>query len=139
MRFLKSMGVVVAIAVLSFVFVPKASADKMDQRTIVTFDQPIEVPGALLAPDTYVFKVVGGTRGVIQVLNKAENHQYATFVSVPESRNKPFDKTVIRLAKRPTPTGSPMAITTLFLPGRTDGHGFVYPRQSKSSLAAKNQ
>ena len=74
MRFWKSVGVLVVIAALSFVFVPKVSASERDQKTIVTFSGPVEIPGKVLTPGTYTFKVLdlAGTRDVVQVLDKNE-------------------------------------------------------------------
>jgi len=138
MRFWKSMGVVVVIAVLSFVFVPRVSASDMDQKTIVTFNEPVEIPGKVLTPGTYTFKVldVAGTRDVVQVLDKNEMQVYATFIALPATIDKPSEKPFIRFAERPT--GSPAAIEAWFYPGRTDGHEFVYPRKRASELAKAN-
>jgi len=72
MRLLKPMAVVVAVAALSFVLAPKVGASNWDQKTILTFNQAVEVPGAVLPAGTYVLKVVDslGTRNIIRVLNK---------------------------------------------------------------------
>jgi len=132
MRLLRSIEVVVAIAALSFVLVPKVGASNWDQKTILTFNQAVEVPGAVLPAGTYVLKVVDvlGTRNVIRVLNKDENSVLTTFMALPEYRDKPFEKTFIRFAERPM--GSPVAIDAWFYPGRTDGHKFIYPMQRAS-------
>jgi hypothetical protein len=135
MRFLRSMGVVVAIAVLSFVFVPKAGANNTDQKTVLTFNQAVEVPGTVLPSGTYVFKIVTGKREVVQVLNRDETRVYATFITLSERTDKPFAKPIIRFAERPA--GSPKAISAWFYPGRRDGHEFVYPHESTPELAAK--
>ncbi len=121
MRFWKSVGSLVMIAVLSFVFVPRVSASERDQKTIVTFSGPVEIPGKVLTPGTYTFKVldVAGTRDVVQVLDKNEMHVYATFIALPATINKPSEKPFISFAERPA--GSPPAIEAWFYPGRTDG------------------
>jgi hypothetical protein len=138
MRFWKSMGAVVVIAALSFVFVPRVSASERDQKTIVTFNEPVEIPGKVLTPGTYVFKVLdlAGTRDVIQVLDKDEMHVIATFIGLPATISKISDKPFIRFAERPS--GSPPAIEAWFYPGRTDGHEFVYPHDRAAELAKAN-
>ena len=138
MRFWRSMGVLVAIAVLSLAFVPRVSASERDQKTIVTFNEPVEIPGKVLTPGTYTFKSLdlAGTRDVIQVLDKNEMHVYATFIALPAMINTPSEKPFIRFAERPA--GSPAAIEAWFYPGRTDGHEFVYPRQRAAELAKAN-
>jgi hypothetical protein len=138
MRFLRSLEVIVGVVFLSLAFVGVVRSSESDQKTIVTFNQPVEIPGKVLTPGTYVFKVFDspGTRDVIQVLNKNEDHVVATFLAIPASTDKPFDKPFIRFAERAS--GSPPAIEAWFYPGRTDGHEFVYPRQHALELAKAN-
>ena len=94
MRFVKAICISVVIAVLIFVLAPKAGATITDERTILTFNQPVEIPGMVLPAGTYVFKVVDyamGDRNVIEVLDKNETHVYGTFVTRP----------VVRLGREP--------------------------------------
>jgi hypothetical protein len=138
MRFWRSLEVIVGVVILGLAFVGKVCASESDQKTIVTFNQPVEIPGKVLTPGTYVFKVLDspGTRDVIQVLNKNEDHVVATFIAIPASTDKPFEKPFIRFEERAS--GSPPAIEAWFYPGRTDGHAFVYPRQHALELAKAN-
>ena len=112
MRFLRSLEVIVGVVFLSLAFVGVVRSSESDQKTIVTFNQPVEIPGKVLTPGTYVFKVFDspGTRDVIQVLNKNEDHVVATFLAIPASTDKPFDKPFIRFAERAS--GSPFPATS---------------------------
>ena len=138
MRFRISVEVLVAMALSFFVSAPNISASDMDQKTIVTFSGPVEIPGKALGPGTYVFKVldVTGTRDVIQVLDKDEKHVYVTFLGIPVEMQKPSDKPFIRFKEQAA--GAPPAIEAWFYPGRTDGHEFVYPREHAAELAKAN-
>ena len=139
MRFRISVEVLVAMALLIFVSAPNISASDMDQKTIVTFSGPVDIPGKVLSPGTYVFKVidtVSGSRDVVQVLDKDEKHVYATFLGIPVEMNKPSDKPFIRF--REQAAGAPPAIEAWFYPGRTDGHEFVYPHEHAAELAKAN-
>jgi hypothetical protein len=138
MRFCKTLAVVVGIVVLSFALVPKVNASDFDQKTIVTFNQPVEVPGKVLVPGTYVFKVLdtAGTRDVVQVLDKSETHVIGTFLTIPTEMSKPPERPFIRFSERAS--GSPEAIEAWFYPGHTDGHEFVYPREHAVELAKAN-
>jgi len=129
MRLVRAMGVIVAIAALGFVLLPKIGAVDWDQKSILTFNQAVEVPGTVLPAGTYVFKVLDA-RNVIRVLNRDENHVYATFTSIPKYTEKPYEKTFIQYAERPM--GSPPAIEPWFYPGRIEGHEFIYPMQGIS-------
>jgi hypothetical protein len=55
---------------------PAARADEWNQRTVMTFSSPVEIPGQILPAGTYVFKVADSqaNRHIVQVFNKNENH-----------------------------------------------------------------
>jgi hypothetical protein len=117
---------------------PLVRADDWDQRTVVSFSAPVEVPGQVLLPGTYVFKLADSSadRNIVQVFNKDENHLYGTFLAIPDYRVKPADKTIITFNERPV--GSPEAIRSWFYPGENYGHDFVYPKPKAVALAKAN-
>jgi len=138
MRCCKSLEVLLSIAVVSVVFAVIAHASVADQKTILTFNQPVDIPGRVLTPGTYVFKVLdtGGSRDVVQVLDKDETHVIGTFIAIPMELPKAPEKPIIRF-KEQAP-GAPPAIEAWFYPGNNIGHEFVYPRQKAFELAKAN-
>jgi len=74
-----------------------ANADAWNKKTIVTISQSIEVPGAVLTPGKYVFKLVNSdsNRHIVQIMNERENHVYATNLAFAKQRMEPADKTVL--------------------------------------------
>jgi len=132
------MEVLLLIFVMSFIFVVNVHASEADQKTIVPFSGPVEIPGSVLNPGTYVFKVLdfAGTRDVVQVLDKDEKHVYASFIAIPVEMSKPPEKPFIRFKEQAA--GAPPAIEAWFYPGRADGHEFVYPREHAAELAKAN-
>ncbi len=117
---------------------PSLRADEWDQKTVFTFSAPVEVPGQVLLPGTYVFKLADSAwdRNIVQVFNKDENHLYGTFLAIPDYRITPADKTIITFDERPV--GSPEAIKAWFYPGENYGHDFVYPKPKATALAKTN-
>jgi hypothetical protein len=115
-----------------------ARADQWDQRTVFTFSGPVEVPGQVLLPGTYVFKLADSAsdRNIVQVFNKDETHLFGTFLAIPDYRVKPADKTIITFEERAA--GSPEAIKAWFYPGENYGHDFVYPKPKAMALAKAN-
>jgi hypothetical protein len=101
------------VAIFGFVM-PRAFADAWNQKTIVTFSGPVEIPGQVLPAGTYVFKVVDLDRHFVQIYDKYERHLYATVSSIPEVRSEATEKTVIHFEERAA--GSPPAIKTWFYP-----------------------
>ena len=65
---------------------PMAKADDWDQKTIFTFNIPVEIPGQALPAGTYVFKLANSSsdRNIVQVFNRDESHLYGTFLAIPD-------------------------------------------------------
>src|ERR1700694_3070527 len=85
-----------AISCLGMSFLPlSAYGDVWDQKTIFTFNAPVEVPGRVLLPGSYVFKLLNtqADRHIVQVFDKDQTHLIGTFLTIPDYRMKPADKT----------------------------------------------
>src|ERR1700678_414062 len=118
---------------------PAVRADDWDQRTVFTFSGPVEVPGQVLLPGTYVFKLADSAsdRNIVQVFNKNETELYGTFLAIPDYRAKPSGKPIITFDERPA--DSPEAVKAWFYPGENYGHDFVYPKPKALALAKVNK
>jgi hypothetical protein len=134
---IKKMIAFVCLGVLGTVL-PHAKADVWDQKTVFTFSGPVEVPGQVLRPGTYVFKLVDSQsdRSTVQVFNKNENHLYGTFLTIPNYRLQPAGKPIITFEERAA--GAPEAVRAWFYPGENYGHEFVYPKAKAVQLAKAN-
>jgi hypothetical protein len=121
------------------VMLPQARADERNQKTTITFSGPVEVPGQLLLPGTYVFKLADSIvdRNIIQVYSEDETHLYGTFLAIPDYRLRPTGKTIITFEERAA--GAPEAVRAWFYPGDNYGHQFVYPKAKAVELAKANQ
>jgi len=110
------------------VVAPSAIADEHDKKTIVTITEPLEVPGAVLQPGKYVFKLVESSndRHIVIIKNERENHTYATIFAIPNYKVRRTGKTEISLWE--TPAGQPKALRAWFYPGDNFGQEFLYPK-----------
>jgi hypothetical protein len=115
--------------------VPLVKADEWDKRSVVTFNEPVEVPGVqnhghgvILVPGTYVFKLADSSsdRDIVQIFNKDESQIYTTTIAIPEYRMTPTDHTVIHFEERRV--GSPEAIKDWYYPGDLRGEEFLYAK-----------
>jgi hypothetical protein len=124
---------------LAIGFTPQASADESNKETIVTINQPVEIPGKVLPPGTYVFKLLDSpsNRNILQIFDKDQKHLYATIMAVPDYRLNPPDKPLVRFEERPS--NSPEAIKALFYPGDNYGLEFVYPHNRATELAKRTK
>ena len=137
-RFSRAVMVAFGIGVVCLMLSSAASAQSWNKRTVVTFNAPVEIPGAgaqVLPAGTYVFRLLDSQsdRHIVQVFNKDESHIYATILAIPNWRLRPTDKTVMTFSERAT--GEPQAIRAWFYPGDNSGQEFVYPKKRAVELA----
>jgi hypothetical protein len=127
--------VAVALAILGLASAGSARADEHNKQTILTFSQPVEIPGHVLPAGTYTFKLADSMsdRHIVQIFNADGSQIIATIMAIPDYRLTATDKTVIRFGE--VPSGSPEAIRAWFYPGNTVGQEFVYPKPRAIQLA----
>jgi hypothetical protein len=127
---------VFSLALAGVLVAPRAKADEWNKKTFVTFNEPVEIPGRVLTPGTYVFKLLDSQadRDIVQIFNKDESQLYATILAIPDYRLTPTGKTVIKFEERKSDT--PEAIRAWFYPGNRYGFEFVYPQARATQLAA---
>jgi hypothetical protein len=118
---------------------PNAKAGQWDQKTVLTFSQPVEIPGLVLPAGTYVFSFLGSTadRNFIEVLSQDEQMVYATIEAIPDYRPNAVGETSIVYEQRKA--GAPHAIKEWFFPDRRYGHEFVYPEMGALELGKAEQ
>jgi len=132
---------VFSLALMGAVFSPGAKADEWNNKTVITFSGPVEIPGVhlkgwgVLPAGTYVFKLLDSQsdRHIVQIFNKDETVVYATILAIPNYRLKATGKTVMTFRERPA--GLPEALRAWFYPGKVWGDEFVYPRAKAVELA----
>src|SRR5689334_17491934 len=114
-------------------------ADEHDQATKLTFNEPIEVPGQILAAGTYWFTLMDSSsdRNIVQIWNEDRSQLLGTIFTIADYRFQPAGKTVINFEERPG--DQPQAIQAWFYPGENFGHEFVYPKARAISLAQQVQ
>ncbi len=141
MKMFKAVTTVCCAALMGAAFTAIARADAYDEKTIVTFSGPVEIPAVhlkgwgVLPAGTYVFKLVDSQsdRHIVQIFSADEKTVYATVLAIPNYRIKVTGKTVITFRERPA--GEPQAMRAWFYPGKAWGEEFVYPKARAIELA----
>jgi hypothetical protein len=133
-RILVSFGLAITFVALT----PPVKADEWNQKTIFTFNNPVEIPGQVLSPGTYEFKLADSLsdRNIVMVYSKNEKHFYGFFLAIPDYRLTPSSKPIITFEERAA--GAPEAVKAWFYPGENYGHDFVYPKVKAMELAKAN-
>jgi LPXTG-motif cell wall-anchored protein len=135
MRFFKVILMGLALSLLAGTFLNPVRADKWNKKTILTFSQPIEIPGKVLPAGTYTFRLLDSPsyRHIVQIWNEDGSQLITTILAVPNYRLEPKDETVIKFRERPG--DSPEALRAWFYPGDNFGQEFVYPKARAIQLA----
>ena len=103
-----------------------AKAESPMDKAVVTFDRPVEVPGKVLPPGSYVFKSIDNQE-LVQVFSADQKHLFATVAVVPQDRpaNDTDNDSHVDLGK--TRADAPQEVEGFFLSGRSTGYQFIYP------------
>jgi hypothetical protein len=135
MQNLKVFPIVLCAVFVCATLVPGARASQWDKKTIVTFTEAIEIPGQVLEPGTYVFKLFDSSsnRNIVQVWNEDEDHLLATILAIADEQPQANDKSVFYLD--PTSGGPGLALRAWFYAGEKSGQQFVYPSYPTNDVA----
>jgi len=138
MRTFRAFFAVFTLALLGAAFVASAQAQGLHEtfkKTSVTITRPMEIPGQVLQPGTYVFKVMDviGFRNIMQVTNADETKVFATVIAVPDYRVEQTDQPVVQYKEEAA--GKPSALRAWFYAHEKSGLEFVYPKTRAVELA----
>jgi hypothetical protein len=122
----KTIALGFGLVLASAPFVSSAKADGWNKETMMTFDNPVEVPGRVLLPGSYVFKLADGNadRQIVEIFND-NDRLVATVMAVSDYRANAPSHTVLTFNEGRK--DSPESIHEWFYPGDSDGLEFLYP------------
>jgi hypothetical protein len=129
-----------ALALIGTAITP-AMADEWNKETRLKISEPLEVPGKVLQPGTYIFKLAddASSRNIVEIYSEdASGRQkfVTTVLAISAYTMKTPEKVTIGLEERPS--GTPQAIHTWFYPGDNTGWEFVYPKFERLESASAN-
>ena len=132
---MKKLLVVLALASFGAIFASGAQGDDWNKKTVMTFNQPVEIPGQILPAGTYTVQLVdlGSERHIVRFLDADGTKVIATVLAINNWRLHPTGETVVKFAERSG--DNPEALKAWFYPGDNFGQEFVYPKQRAIELA----
>ena len=74
---------------IASVMAPVSKAQNGDRKTVVTFNEPIEIPGNIILPaGTYFFKLLNQDSGrwVVQIFDEHQTKTFATLITIEDFR-----------------------------------------------------
>jgi hypothetical protein len=132
-------GLCIAGSVTLGYLVTPGRADQWDKQTTFRFNQPVEVPGHVLVPGTYVFRLadLSSDRDVVQIFSEDKrgmDHLITTVMAIPTYLVKTPEKPEVTFEERRN--NNPEAIHTWSYPGDNYGWEFLYPKAQNLQVAA---
>ncbi len=130
MRIIKATALSFCALMLCAILGSAVRADTWNEKTTVTFNNPVEIPGRALPAGTYVFKLANSVaeRNIVEVWSGDETQLLAVVMAVSDYRLTAPNKSVFKFDK--PSSNSPMAIESWFYPGDSIGQQFVYPNRN---------
>lgn len=127
MRIIKALLLSACTAALCAVLTIPANADAWNKKTFVTFPDSVQIPGQVLPPGTYVFKLMDSSanRGVVEIWTGDQTQLLATLITMPDYRSEAPNHTVLQFDE--SSGNSPMVLSSWFYPGDRNGWDFIYP------------
>lgn len=131
----KLFATVLCLGLAGFAALPQAQASNWNKRTVLTVNETIQVPGAVLEPGKYVMKLHDSlaNRNIVQIFNADENKVLTTILAIPHYRMQPTSETELRFWE--AAEGQPPALRTWFYPGDLHGQEFIYPKGKAVQIA----
>jgi hypothetical protein len=136
MKIVRTILVMFAVSLLVGTLAVGARADTgFNKRTVVTFTQPVEIPGQVLPAGTYTIELYEsfGNRHIVRIFNADRSKLMATVLAIPNQRLTPTENNVMTFSERPG--NAPDALKAWFYPGENGGQEFVYPKARAIELA----
>jgi hypothetical protein len=106
---------------------PCVNADMLDQRSVVTFNASVAIPGGrTLAAGAYVFKMspLPLDRDTVQIFDAKNNHLIATLETIPVWLQDAPDQSMVLLSEGPA--GGAPTVHEFVYAGSPHGHEFIY-------------
>ena len=125
-----------SVGLLGVALSSSARADEWNKKTVMTVNEPFQVPNKVLPAGTYVIKLLNSQsdRHIVQIFNADETQLQTTILAIPNYRIQPTGKTVFSFWE--TPPGQPKALRAWFYPGDNFGQEFAYPKSAAVQIAA---
>ena len=137
MKRVKLFATALVLAVLA-VLAGRATAQNVNtmERSFLTFNTAVELPGVMLEPGTYVFKLAdSASRNVVQVWDKDEKNMIGHWTFVQAERPRVTEDTVVMFKE--TREGATPAVQFWYFPGEKVGKEFIYPKDQAERIAAR--
>jgi len=138
MKRMSQLSIAAPIALL-LAAAPNVFSDEHDKKTDITITEPLQVPGTVLQPGTYMFILLNSSsdRHIVEIKSEDGKHLYAMMFTAAARRVIPTGKVALTFYEMPQ--GSPNAIRQWYWPGDYDGQEFLYSHKEAAAIRAASR
>ncbi len=106
-----------------------------NKKSTLSSDRPLEFPGIVLEPGTYIIRLKESTetRALVEICNQDESHVLGTVRATPDHEARPDDNSEFIFFNGPP--DKPEPVRTWFYSGDLIGWEFVYPKARAMEIA----
>jgi hypothetical protein len=131
----------ILLAALAAPAVHAQDTAEVKRLTIMTFSEPVQLPGMTLPAGKYRFEMadINNAAHTVRVLSEDGQKVLGTFHTIPTvqaTRDLSDTDTLVMFSERPA--GQPQAAKEWYYPQRSIGEEFVYPREQALAIAKAN-
>jgi hypothetical protein len=135
MKARKMWSIVCTFVIGTAMILPIARATEANEEIMITFNQPVEIPGQVLAAGTYRFVLAGDpfSSNLVRIYSADGKKAYATLDTIATERQAATSDVIVTFAERAS--SRPEALLNWFYPGSTTGHELTYSKAEAKELA----
>jgi hypothetical protein len=128
-----------AIALILGPPAPPQQFDEWNKNSTLSTDCAVELPGIVLEPGVYIFKLLQGNdkRSLVQIWNSDQTQIIATVVAIPDHRTQAENYATFTYHN--IKGNGPKAIQSWYYPGDQVGLEFVYPKSRAIEIAKESE
>ena len=143
MKLFRSIAIAAFAGSIGFALIPSLQADQWNKKTLITVNEPLQVPSCCTAdhtvtlqPGEYVMVLVDSLadRHIVRIFDKDQKNVITTILAIPNYRLEPTGNTVLQYWE--VPAGQPKALRAWFYPGDNFGQEFAYQKKTAVQIAA---
>jgi hypothetical protein len=133
-----TMGMFLAAGLAGSALRADNNAADPEKKAVVAIQAPMEIPGSVLQPGSYVFKQSDAQNGwtIVQIYNESESTLVTTVIAYPNAKLSSSGETVMTYS---APGSNGQVLEAVTFPGDTAPDQFAYPAAEADLIGSANR
>jgi hypothetical protein len=133
-----TMGLFCAAGLVGSALRADTNAADPEKKAVIAIQSPMEIPGSVLQPGSYVFKQSGAQNGwtVVQIYNQSESTLVTTVIAYPNPKLATNGETIMTYS---APGSNGQVLEAVTFPGDAAPDQFAYPAAEADRIGSANR